>query len=65
MIELIVVIIILMAVVGSLRKPRTFAEAEYAAHLRQVNARRARITAVVILIFAGVVVGIGYMAGHP
>jgi hypothetical protein len=39
MIELIVVILILMAIVGSLRQPRTFAEAEYRSHVRRNNLR--------------------------
>lgn len=56
MIELVIIVIVLMAVVGSLRKPRTFAEAEYAEHQRIKNRARGRATALVLLLMCGLIV---------
>lgn len=51
MIEIIVVILILMAVVGSLRQPRTFAEAEYRSHVRRERQRFAWLLFLISALF--------------
>lgn len=63
MIEFIVLLIIVCAVVSALRKPRTFAEAQYAEYRRAEQLPRKRLLAWALLIICAVILAIGSI--HP
>jgi hypothetical protein len=62
MIEIIVLILILTAIVGSLRKPRTFAELEYQTYVRRKRRKFVWGLLLVVTAFFGFVYIIGLQA---